>query len=53
MLQSLWGSCLLLVTCVVWFGSRIGIEEQMLQERFGDEYLSYCQQTKRLFPYVY
>lgn len=53
MLQSLWGSGLLLVICVVWFGSRIGIEEQMLEERFGEEYQSYCQQTKRLFPYVY
>lgn len=53
MLQSLWGSVLLLVVCVVWFGNRIAIEEQMLEERFGEEYRSYCQQTKRLFPYVY
>lgn len=53
MLQSLWGSGLLLVICLVWFGNRIGIEEQMLEERFGEEYQSYSQQTKRLFPYVY
>jgi protein-S-isoprenylcysteine O-methyltransferase Ste14 len=53
MLQSLWGSGLLLIVCVVWFGNRIAIEEQMLEERFGEEYQSYCQQTKRLFPYVY
>ncbi|OYE04270.1 methyltransferase family protein [Nostoc sp. 'Peltigera membranacea cyanobiont' 232] len=53
MLQSLWGLGLLLTVCIVWFGNRITIEEQMLEERFGEEYQSYCQQTKRLFPYVY
>ena len=53
MLSSWWGSGLLVVTCVVWFGNRIAIEERMLEERFGEEYQSYCQQTKRLFPFVY
>ena len=53
MLQSLWGLGLLLAVCLVWFGNRIAIEERMLEERFGDEYQSYCQRTKRLFPYVY
>jgi protein-S-isoprenylcysteine O-methyltransferase Ste14 len=53
MLQSLWGLGLLLVVCVIWFGNRIPIEEQMLAERFGEDYQSYCLQTKRLFPYVY
>ena len=53
MLQSLWGLGLLLFTCIVWFGNRIAIEERMLEERFGEEYQSYCQQTKRLFPYIY
>jgi protein-S-isoprenylcysteine O-methyltransferase Ste14 len=52
-LQSLWGMCLLLAVCIVWFGNRIGIEEQMLAARFGDDYLAYCQTTKRLFPYIY
>jgi protein-S-isoprenylcysteine O-methyltransferase Ste14 len=52
-LQSLWGLGLLFAVCIVWFGNRIGIEERMLSERFGDEYQAYCQQTKRLFPYVY
>lgn len=52
-LHSLWGLSLLTITCFVWFGNRITIEEQMLEEKFGDEYQSYCQQTKRLFPYVY
>jgi protein-S-isoprenylcysteine O-methyltransferase Ste14 len=53
MLQSWWGLALLLTVCVVWFGNRISIEEQMLEERFGQEYQSYCQQTSHLFPYLY
>jgi protein-S-isoprenylcysteine O-methyltransferase Ste14 len=53
MLQSLWGFGLLLAVCTVWFGNRIGIEERMLSERFGDDYQSYCHQTRRLFPYLY
>jgi protein-S-isoprenylcysteine O-methyltransferase Ste14 len=52
-LQSLWGLGLLVAVCIVWFGNRIGIEEQMLADRFGDDYLAYCHTTKRLFPYIY
>ncbi|BAY07600.1 methyltransferase family protein [Calothrix sp. NIES-2098] len=53
MLQSLWGLSLLLVVCLIWFGNRIEIEEKMLEEKFGEEYQFYCQETKRLFPYIY
>lgn len=53
MLQSWWGLALLLAVCIVWFGNRIGIEEQMLEEKFGEQYQSYCLETKRLFPFVY
>jgi protein-S-isoprenylcysteine O-methyltransferase Ste14 len=52
-LQSLWGLGLLVAVCAVWFGNRIGIEEQMLAGEFGEEYQVYCQGTKRLFPYIY
>ncbi len=53
LLQSWWGLGLLCAVCIVWFGNRIGIEERMLEQRFGEQYQSYCQQTKRLFPYIY
>ncbi|MCG8366382.1 MAG: isoprenylcysteine carboxylmethyltransferase family protein [Pseudanabaenales cyanobacterium] len=53
MLQSIWGLGLLILVCIVWFGNRIVIEEQMLEDYFGEEYQSYRQQTKRLFPYIY
>ncbi|NET36667.1 MAG: isoprenylcysteine carboxylmethyltransferase family protein [Cyanothece sp. SIO1E1] len=53
MLQS-WASLMLLAAvCTLWFGNRIGIEEHMLEQEFGQAYTSYCQQTKRLFPYIY
>jgi len=52
-LQSFFGLALLIAVCVVWFGNRIAIEENMLAGRFGDEYRQYCQETKRLFPYIY
>jgi protein-S-isoprenylcysteine O-methyltransferase Ste14 len=52
-LQSLWGLAGLVGVCLIWFGNRIGIEEQMLADRFGDDYLAYCQTTKRLFTYIY
>jgi protein-S-isoprenylcysteine O-methyltransferase Ste14 len=43
----------LAAVCAVWFGSRISIEETMLEEQFGDEYRTYMKRTKRLFPFVY
>lgn len=41
---------LLLVPCFLY---RMKIEESMLIERFGDEYLDYMKRTKRLIPFVY
>jgi protein-S-isoprenylcysteine O-methyltransferase Ste14 len=32
---------------------RIGIEEKMLIEKFGDEYVEYMKKTKKLIPNVY
>lgn len=53
LLQSLWGLSLLVAVCTIWFSNRIGIEEQMLADEFGEEYQVYCQTTKRLFPGIY
>ncbi len=41
---------LLLIPCILY---RIGIEEDMLVERFGDEYRDYRQTSKKLVPYLY
>jgi protein-S-isoprenylcysteine O-methyltransferase Ste14 len=32
---------------------RIGVEEKMLFEEFGDEYLEYTKDTWKLIPYIY
>jgi protein-S-isoprenylcysteine O-methyltransferase Ste14 len=39
-----------LVTFGILFAFRIGAEERMMLESFGDEYASYMARTKRLVP---
>ncbi|MBF2009355.1 MAG: isoprenylcysteine carboxylmethyltransferase family protein, partial [Chlorogloeopsis fritschii C42_A2020_084] len=35
------------------YATRVNQEEQMLLDRFGDEYEAYRQSTKRLVPYLF
>jgi protein-S-isoprenylcysteine O-methyltransferase Ste14 len=44
---------LFIAVLVVWYGSRISLEETMLIEKFGDAYRQYRTKTKRLFPFLY
>lgn len=53
LLQSWPAILLLIVDCLIWFGSRIQLEERMLAEEFGDAYRAYQAQTKRLIPFVF
>jgi protein-S-isoprenylcysteine O-methyltransferase Ste14 len=47
-------SILSIVVPVCWaFLRRIRIEEQVLADNFGIEYLDYCSSTKRLIPFMY
>jgi len=32
---------------------RIGIEEKMLIEEFGEDYIQYKERTWKLFPFIY
>jgi len=41
---------LLLIPCFVY---RMGLEERMLLERFGETYRQYMARTKRLIPFIY
>jgi len=50
--SSLYGFVLMLVL-IPLFLYRIRIEEKMLVERFGEEYLDYIKKTKRLIPFIY
>ena len=44
---------LVMLGVVPLFMYRIGIEEKMLIERFGDGYLQYMKRTKKLIPFIY
>jgi protein-S-isoprenylcysteine O-methyltransferase Ste14 len=35
------------------FALRIGPEERMMEEAFGDEYRDYCNRSWRIIPYIY
>jgi protein-S-isoprenylcysteine O-methyltransferase Ste14 len=37
---------------ILFFG-RLGREEQMMLEKFGDEYRAYMARTKRIIPGIY
>ena len=51
-LSSLYGFVVML-GIVPLFLYRIGIEEKMLIEKFGPEYIDYMKRTKRLIPFIY
>jgi protein-S-isoprenylcysteine O-methyltransferase Ste14 len=51
-LSSLYGF-LVMLGIVPLFLYRIGIEEKMLIEKFGPEYIQYMKKTKRLIPFIY
>ncbi len=38
------------VAFLVMFALRVGVEERMMLEKFGDSYVSYMSRTKRLIP---
>ena len=42
----------LLGFCILYFG-RVRREEMFMLKTFGDEYLQYMMQTRRVVPYIY
>lgn len=42
-----------LAAMTLLFACRVGPEERMMHEEFGDEYAAYCTRTKRLVPRVW
>jgi protein-S-isoprenylcysteine O-methyltransferase Ste14 len=44
---------LVMLGIIPLFIYRIRIEEKMLIEKFGDEYLQYMKRTKKLIPFFY
>jgi protein-S-isoprenylcysteine O-methyltransferase Ste14 len=50
LLSATWLVLTLTVTSILVLYRRIGIEERMMQEQFGDEYTAYMARTGRLLP---
>jgi protein-S-isoprenylcysteine O-methyltransferase Ste14 len=44
---------LVMLGIIPLFMYRIGIEEKMLIDKFGDVYLQYMKRTKKLIPFIY
>jgi protein-S-isoprenylcysteine O-methyltransferase Ste14 len=42
-----------LVAVLILFAFRVGAEERMMLDQFGDEYAAYMARTKRLIPGVW
>lgn len=51
-LSSLYGFLIMLLMIPLIL-DRLGVEEGMLKEKFGDEYRKYMNKTKGLVPYLY
>jgi len=51
--SSIIGSIILILILVPLGRSRMALEEKLLIQTFGDEYLNYMKRTKRLIPFIY
>lgn len=52
-LQSFVSLVLSVVSCTIWLGNRINIEEKMLIDKFGNQYKAYQRKTKKIIPFIY
>ncbi|MFX1286776.1 MAG: methyltransferase family protein [Promethearchaeota archaeon] len=51
--SSLICSIVILLILMLWLDKRITLEEKLLIQTFGKEYLNYMKYTKRLIPFIY
>ncbi len=50
---SIIGTVIITSFFIFWFRKRIELEERMLIQKYGYEYLSYMNKTSRLIPFIY
>ncbi len=52
-LNAWWATLIAVLSMTIAYYLRIGVEEEMLSAYFGDQYLAYKKQTKRIIPFIW
>ncbi|NCI46568.1 isoprenylcysteine carboxylmethyltransferase family protein [Sediminibacterium sp. WSJ-3] len=52
-LNAWWATGVAIAAMTIAYYLRIGVEEKMLSAYFGDKYLEYSKQTKRIIPFIW
>jgi protein-S-isoprenylcysteine O-methyltransferase Ste14 len=52
-LNAWWATGIAIAAMTIAYYLRIGVEEKMLSSYFGDKYLEYSKQTKRIIPFIW
>lgn len=52
-LNAWWATGIAIAAMTIAYYLRIGVEEKMLSSYFGDKYLDYSKQTKRIIPFIW
>ena len=52
-LNAWWAVLIAVISMSIAYYLRIGVEEKMLSAYFGDQYLAYKKQTKRIIPFIW
>lgn len=50
---SIISTCIIPISLFLILRNRMGLEEKLLLQTFGEEYVSYMRRTKRLIPFIY
>ncbi len=53
LMQNIFSIILLVILPFIAVVNRVKIEEELLSEYFKDDYKTYCEKTKKLFPFIY
>ena len=52
-LRNIFAPIIVLMICLICYGTRIKVEEKVLELQFKEEFYEYCKHTYRLFPFIW